>query len=95
MDEKKLIESKLMANHSEYEQIMASQNPYKYGAKGWIAWQMEQSRKRRENFAAQVALTNELFKGEGNFPTEKQMNIMLAPARKRIAGERETRNNVK
>lgn len=37
MDEKELIESKLMANHSEYEQIMASQNPYKYGAKGWIA----------------------------------------------------------
>lgn len=89
MDEKKLIKSKLMVIHSEYEQIMASQNPYKYGADGWIEWQMEQSRKRRENYAASVALSNELFKGEGKIPTKEQLDRMLAPARKRMAEERE------
>lgn len=89
MDEKELIESKVMANHAKHEEIMAAQNPYEFGTDGWIKWEMEQNRKRRENFAAQVALENELFKGEQVVPTEEEFDIMLAPARKRMAEVRE------
>lgn len=87
MDEKKKLGSKLMAIHFEYEQMMASQNPYESMTKEWVEWQKEQSRKRYEYHLAQKALVNELFKGEGTVPTEEQMNIMLEPARKKIAEE--------